>query len=100
MKKAVLQICLFLTGIVFPANAQLSRAEIQTALSRSLRTSLTEFREYLSLPNNGKVPADIQLNLDWTRSALEKRGFKIQILKLNGVLLWEAGYLSVPENLQ
>jgi len=85
MKKAVLQICLFLTGLVFQANAQLSRAEIQTASSSALRTSLTEFREYLSLPNNGKVLADIQLNLDWTRSALEKRGFKIQILSSNGV---------------
>lgn len=100
MKKAVLQICLFLTGFVVQANAQLSRAEIQTASSSALQTSLTEFREYLSLANNGKVPADIQLNLDWTRSALEKRGFKIQILKLNGVPLWKAGYFSVPENLQ
>ena len=100
MKKAVLQICLFLTGLVFQANAQLSRAEIQTASSRSLRTSLTEFREYLSLPNNGKVPADIQLNLDWTKSALEKRELKTQILSSNGVPLWKAGYLSVPENLQ
>jgi hypothetical protein len=99
MKKAVLQICLFLTGLVFQANAQLSRAEIQTASLRSLRIFLTEFREYLSLPNNGKVPADIQLNLDWTKSALEKRGLKTQILSSNGVPLWKAGYLSVPENL-
>ncbi len=65
--------------------AQLSKAEIISSSEQELRNSLIQFRDYLSLPNNGKVPSDIQLNLDWTKTALEKRGFKTQVLTSNGV---------------
>jgi len=64
---------------------QLSKLEIITSSEKELRSSLIQFQEYLSIPNNGKIPADIEANLDWTKLALEKRGFKTQILTSNNV---------------
>ncbi|WP_075351272.1 M20/M25/M40 family metallo-hydrolase [Algoriphagus marinus] len=85
MKHAVSALILLFFISIIQANAQLSKSEIIEASTAQLRSSLFEFQEYLSLPNNGKVPSDIQLNLDWTKAALEKRGYKTQILTSNGV---------------
>ena len=85
MKQAVSALILLFFGSIIHVNAQLSKSEIIEASALQLRSSLLELKEYLSLPNNGKVASDIQLNLDWTKSALEKRGFKTQILTSNGV---------------
>lgn len=82
--KKVLLICLFF-ALGISAKAQLNQEEIIRLSKAQLRTSLMEFREYLSIPNNSKVSADIQANVDWTKSALEKRGFKTQILISNGI---------------
>ncbi|MEN2282085.1 M20/M25/M40 family metallo-hydrolase [Algoriphagus sp. SE2] len=61
--------------------AQLSKEEIIADSKKELRTSLLSFREYLSIPNNGKVTADIEANLSWCQNALQSRGFETQILK-------------------
>lgn len=61
--------------------AQLTKEEIIEESNKELRQSLLTFREYLSLPNNGKVPTDIQTNLEWCKNAFEDRGFKTQVLK-------------------
>ncbi|MBN3582038.1 M20/M25/M40 family metallo-hydrolase [Algoriphagus aestuarii] len=61
--------------------AQLNREEIILESKKELRNSLLTFRDYLSIPNNGKVPADIQANLEWCKDALESRGFKTKELK-------------------
>lgn len=65
--------------------AQLGKAEIISSSKQELRNSLLQFYDYLSIPNNGKVTSDIQLNLEWTKLALEKRGFVTQLLTSNGV---------------
>lgn len=85
MKLAASALILLFFVSIIQANAQLSKSEIIEASTAQLRSSLFEFQEYLSLPNNGKVPSDIQLNLDWTKAALEKRGYKTQILTSNGI---------------
>lgn len=85
MKQALAAFILLFFGLNIPSNAQLSKSDIIEASESELRNSLLEFREYLSIPNNGKVPSDIQLNLEWTKAALEKRGLKTQILTSNGV---------------
>ncbi|WP_035467992.1 M20/M25/M40 family metallo-hydrolase [Algoriphagus mannitolivorans] len=82
MRIILLFFLLFTTELAF---AQISREEIIKASETQLRSSLIEFREYLSLPNNGNSPADIVLNLDWTQKALRERGFQTQILTGNGV---------------
>lgn len=85
MKQALPAFMLLFFGFNLQSSAQLSKYDIIEASEAELRNSLLEFREYLSIPNNGKVPADIKLNLDWTKAALEKRGFKTKILTSNDV---------------
>jgi hypothetical protein len=85
MKQALSAFLLLFFGLNLQSNAQLSKSEIIEASEAELRNSLLEFREYLGIPNNGKVPSDTQLNLEWTKAALEKRGFKTQILTSNDV---------------
>ena len=82
MRTILLFLLLTASGSAF---CQLSREEIIQASNAQLRASLIEFREYLSLPNNGKVPEDIAKNLEWTQAALESRGFKTRVLTGNGV---------------
>lgn len=53
--------------------------------NEELRTSVLEFLEFLQIPNNGKVSADIKANVAWTTAALKKRGFKVQTLLEGGV---------------
>lgn len=82
MRKSFFGLLLFISGV---AQAQLSRSEILQSSQNQLRSSLIELREYLSLPNNGKVPEDISINLEWTKGALEKRGFETQVLTEAGI---------------
>ncbi|MDA0315627.1 MAG: M20/M25/M40 family metallo-hydrolase [Bacteroidetes bacterium] len=83
MRKSFLAFLFFVSGLAH--GQQLSRVEINSSSQASLRSSLIEFREYLGLPNNGKVLKDIFLNLEWTKVALEKRGFLTQVITGNGV---------------
>jgi acetylornithine deacetylase/succinyl-diaminopimelate desuccinylase-like protein len=85
MNSIVLVATFILSVLCQTSFAQLSRAEIISSSEKELRSSLIQFQEYLSIPNNGKVPADIAANLEWTKIALEKRGFKSQILTSNNI---------------
>ncbi|MCR9084042.1 MAG: hypothetical protein NXH89_16560, partial [Cyclobacteriaceae bacterium] len=82
MRKSFFAAFFFASQLAF---GQLSRTEIITSSESNLRASLLEFREYLSLPNNGKIGEDISLNLNWTQAALEDLGFQTQILTGNGI---------------
>lgn len=85
MKKFTLAIlCIFIFGIN-PSWAQLDREQIQIESSKELRSSLIEFRSFLSIPNNGKIPADINANVVWIREALKARGFDSNVLTEGGV---------------
>lgn len=83
MKKVIFVLSFFLLGV--SVKAQLTQDEIVQLSQKELRSSLMEFREYLSIPNNSKVSSDIEANLKWTSQALEKRGFKTQVLTSNGI---------------
>lgn len=82
MRKSFFAAFFFASQLAF---GQLSRTEIITSSESNLRASLLEFREYLSLPNNGKIDEDISLNLNWTQAELENLGFQTQILTGNGI---------------
>ncbi len=85
MNRAFFSLLLLFLGTILDIQAQINRTEIIASSENQLRTSLLEFRSYLSLPNNGNVASDIQINLDWTKNALEKRGYSTQILTSNGI---------------
>ncbi|WP_040303555.1 M20/M25/M40 family metallo-hydrolase [Algoriphagus machipongonensis] len=80
MKKSYFSLILFLL-LIQHTFAQLTRDEIIKESNKELRSSLLKFKEYLSIPNNGSLPSDIQANLAWCKEALESRGFKTQELK-------------------
>jgi acetylornithine deacetylase/succinyl-diaminopimelate desuccinylase-like protein len=85
MKSICLYFILFFCFTSQFSFAQLSKEEIILESNKELRTSLQTFREYLSIPNNGKTPADIQANLEWCKDAFESRGFKTKVLKSGSV---------------
>lgn len=84
MKTSYFSLFLFLFFIQHTF-AQLTRDEIINESNKELRSSLLTFKEYLSIPNNGSIPSDIQANMAWCRKALESRGFKTQELKSHTV---------------
>ena len=43
--------------------------------------SLTEFKEFLSIPNDGKDKQEIYRNIDWAKSRLSKLGFDNKLLE-------------------
>jgi len=56
----------------------------QPLLEKYAQASFREFFEFLSLPNDAIVPADIQKNADWLEVAFAKRGFTTRQLPNEG----------------
>src|SRR5215470_9678280 len=56
----------------------------QPLLEKYAQANFREFFEFLSLPNDAVVPADIQKNADWLGGAFRKRGFLTRQLPNNG----------------
>src|SRR5712691_6269923 len=66
--------------IALPALAQAPvPAEVRLA-----QASFHEYLEFLSLPSDAVVPADIQKNTDWLEQAFRKRGFTTKQLDNKG----------------
>src|SRR5215471_2612782 len=64
----------------------------QPLLEKHAQASFREFFEFLSLPNDAIVPADIQKNADWLEVAFAKRGFTTRQLPNEGKPLVFAEY--------
>jgi acetylornithine deacetylase/succinyl-diaminopimelate desuccinylase-like protein len=78
--------CLFAAAIAqfssFPAAAQeVLAAQVAQRLAQG---SFREYLEFLSMPNDAVVPADIQKNVDWLERAFRKRGFAVKQLENKG----------------
>ena len=80
-----LTIIVFLFLIIWSLPAQ------ETPFQKQTLPALWELKEFVSIPNNGLSPKDIQKNIDWLSTAFQKRGFKTQPLanKGNPLLLAE-----------
>jgi len=72
---------LFLLSTV---QAQLNKA-LRQDCQISARTSLQEFRAFLSLPNDAFTPAQLQPNIAWAERAFAKRGFTLRRLPTDGI---------------
>lgn len=53
-------------------------------VSRIARATFSEYLDFVALPNDAVVPADIQKNADWLEAAFRRRGFETQQLPNNG----------------
>ncbi|MCB0685186.1 MAG: M20/M25/M40 family metallo-hydrolase [Saprospiraceae bacterium] len=49
-----------------------------------LLSAIANLKEFVAVPNNGLNKADIDRNIEWLSSELEKRGLKTQILPTDG----------------
>lgn len=85
MKKALITLSALLLCLSHFGFSQMKSKEINDAAQSQLRSSLMEFREYLSIPNNSKVSEDIAANVQWTVNALQNRDFDVQILEEGGI---------------
>jgi acetylornithine deacetylase/succinyl-diaminopimelate desuccinylase-like protein len=57
----------------------------QQIIDQYARASLSEFYDFLSLPNDANNSAEMEPNIQWASKAFAKRGFKIQRLPTAGV---------------
>ncbi|NIY44532.1 MAG: hypothetical protein GWN22_12925, partial [Gemmatimonadetes bacterium] len=73
------------TAMVQPAAAQtLSAEQIRQLVATQTPDAFNTFREYLSLPNDGHFPEDIERLLAWLEVAFSDRGFTTQRLATPG----------------
>lgn len=80
---------LFSVSLLFlslsPVFGQLKTAEqIKKATQLEFPSAVSTFREFLSIPNDGHYPEQIQANMDWVIPAFQKKGFNTQVLKSAG----------------
>jgi acetylornithine deacetylase/succinyl-diaminopimelate desuccinylase-like protein len=67
-----------------PAGAQIRPEQIHTLVDERAVPSMELFREYLSLPNDGHYPEDIERLLVWLEGAFGTRGFTTERLNTPG----------------
>src|SRR3954469_15674471 len=84
-------IALTTASMAAPCRAQ-GEPVAATLIQKHAETNLREFFEFLALPNDAVVPADIQKNADWLEGAFRKRGVETRQLPNNGKPLVFAEY--------
>jgi len=67
-----------------PAEAQMAPERIRALVEADAVPSIELFREYLSLPNDGHFPEDIDRLLVWLEGAFADRGFTTERLPTSG----------------
>lgn len=85
MNKSTLQAFLVSTVLLLSFDQVQARQIEKDVLDKASKeyarkTIATELFDFLSLPNNSTNPEDIQKNLDWLKTAFEKRGFSSQLI--------------------
>ncbi len=82
------------------ATADSARAEVpaafDAALAKNQPQQLRDFLEFLALPNDAIVPADVAKNADWAKAAFERAGLTAQLLENNGRPMVYASRPAVP----
>lgn len=64
--------------------AQTSTTKLDALAQKYARKSLTEYREFLSIPCDAHFPVDLEKNRTWIEAAFRKRNFSITRLPTNG----------------
>lgn len=71
-------------GISLTAQS-LSKAQIKDAAAAYLPKSLVQYRSFLQIPNNGRIPKHRQDNVEWCVSAFKDLGYETQVLNSDGI---------------
>lgn len=79
---------LLLSLITFPATSQsLDKTQIEQAAKAALPTATANLRDFLSLPNDGNYPDQIQENLQWCVQRFQQLDFATRVLETTGAPL-------------
>ncbi len=70
----------------------LTAERIQALADRYGKTSLSQYREFLSLPNDAYQPEQLEANIEWVQQAFSFRGFDLRRLPTGGIDLVLASY--------
>jgi acetylornithine deacetylase/succinyl-diaminopimelate desuccinylase-like protein len=87
VKKTLLSLAVTLSALLSPAflAGQKWNSEKLSSLSKSyVKTSLKEFRECLSIPNDAHFEDQVEANVKWCEAAFSKRNFSTQRLTTDG----------------
>jgi acetylornithine deacetylase/succinyl-diaminopimelate desuccinylase-like protein len=76
---------LLLAGLAATAGAQPpDRAGLDAMAQRQAAASWELLREVLAIPNDSRLPADVERNVVWAREAFTSRGFAVETLDTGG----------------
>ena len=82
----------FATALCLCFSAAIAQQPSPEHLRQATQTSLREYIDLLSLPNDAANAADIVKNVEWLEAAFRKRGFNTQQLPNNGKPLMYGEY--------
>ncbi len=85
MKKLIFLILLSNWTIANHAQKRLDAQSIQSLAYKHAHQSLSEYLEFLRIPNNGRYPAQMDANMDWAMAAFTRRGFKMDRLPTGNI---------------
>lgn len=74
---ALVALCFFSISV---NSQEIKNEDIKNASTEILQKSLLEFREFLSLPNDGHFPEQVAANLAWCNKKFDSMGFETKIL--------------------
>lgn len=63
----------------------LTAAQIENYIATDLKSSLLTFRQFLSIPNDGNFPDQINANLKWCQDTFNSLGFETRVLVSDGI---------------
>jgi acetylornithine deacetylase/succinyl-diaminopimelate desuccinylase-like protein len=88
--------CIALVALCGIARAAAAELDAPATAIRAAQGSFTEYLEFLSLPSDSIVAADVQRNADFIERAFGKRGFQTRQLANNGKPLVYAAFPQAP----
>lgn len=63
----------------------LNSTQIEQAAKNYFNQALTEYKEFLRIPNNGNYEDHIEQNLQWCVDAFSERGFRTSVIRSKGL---------------
>ncbi|MEQ9440032.1 MAG: M20/M25/M40 family metallo-hydrolase [Cyclobacteriaceae bacterium] len=85
MRKILFFGTLLLFGTALVQGQSLSKSEMASYAQGYFPEALQEYREFLAIPNNGKIPEHRDQNVQWCLARFEALGFQTQTLVSEGI---------------
>ena len=74
-----------------------SIAQTTSEIKGQVRHSIDELRDFVAIPNDANMPADINRNITWLTEKFSDRGFNTAVLPTDGLPLFFAELPMDPD---